>query len=103
MLAYLTDNNRRFRHRNVVFFLGAGASYDHGYPLVGEFLSSRYLTWLCDQCEGLPAGAASMLPDNRDALSYALDEAKAFSKTSTNFEEVLSTYFEGDSYKRVLD
>lgn len=102
MLAYLSENGK-FRYRNIVFLLGAGASYDHGYPLVGEFLSSKYLTWLCDQCAGIGAGAEYMLPDSRDSLAYALAEAKAFSKVSDNFEEVLSEAFQdANSYKRVM-
>jgi NAD-dependent SIR2 family protein deacetylase len=103
MLGYLTDKHR-FRYRNVVFLLGAGASYDHGYPLVGEFLSPKYLRWLCDQCAGLGAGAGAMLPEGSDELSYALSEAEAFKQLSDHFEEVLSKSFDGPppAYDRVL-
>lgn len=99
----LLTNNGEFRYRNIVFLLGAGASYDHGYPLVNEFLSTKYLTWLCDQCEAIPAGADIMLPEQTDPLSYALDEAKSLSSISENFEAVLSECFsDADRYKRVL-
>jgi NAD-dependent SIR2 family protein deacetylase len=96
MQAHLSDAPASLRARNVVFLLGAGASYDHGYPLVGEFLSAKYLTWLCDQCVGVPAGLGD--------LAFALAEAEQFRKTSENFEEVLSTAFKTSAfYKQVLD
>ena len=46
---------RRLRYRRGALLLGAGASYDHGYPLVGDFLSDHYYRWLFDQCAALPA------------------------------------------------
>jgi NAD-dependent SIR2 family protein deacetylase len=96
MQAHLSDAPGSLRARNVLFLLGAGASYDHGYPLVGEFLSPKYLTWLCDQCAGIPAGLGDP--------AFARAEAEQFRKISENFEEVLSTAFETPAlYKRVLD
>jgi len=96
MPAYLSDAQGRLNVRDVVFLLGAGASYNHGYPLVREFLSRQYLKWLCDQCAGLPAGFGDS--------SHALAEAEEFRKISENFEEVLSIAYETPAfYKRVLD
>jgi NAD-dependent SIR2 family protein deacetylase len=96
MHAYLSVAPGFLRPQNVLFVLGAGASYDHGYPLVGEFLNTKYLTWLCDQCAGMPAGLGD--PASRVA------EAEQFRKISENFEELLSTAFETSAfYKRVLD
>lgn len=96
MQAYLSVAPGLLRAQNVLFMLGAGASYDHGYPLVGEFLSTKYLNWLCDQCAGMPAGQGDPAP--------RLAEAEQFRKTSENFEEVLSAAFETSAfYKRVLD
>ena len=96
--AHLTGD-RTFVHRHVTFVVGAGAPYDHGFPLVSEFLSDRYLTWLCDQCAGLPAGDRAP----HDMLTYALGEAAAFRKVSTNFEAVLSDAFPKPAeYDRVL-
>ena len=81
---------------NVVFLLGAGASYDHGYPLVREFLAAKYLAWLFDQCVGIPAGVGDH--------SIALAQAEQFRKTSENFEEVLTAAFETSAdYSRVID
>lgn len=96
MSAYLTQAPGVLRVRNTVFLLGAGASYDHGYPLVREFVSPKYLAWLHDQWIGLP-GVSSDWQQRRA-------EAEEFRKISENFEEVLSIAFETpDLYKRVLD
>jgi NAD-dependent SIR2 family protein deacetylase len=96
MQAYLSVAPGLLRAQNVLFVLGAGASYDHGYPLVREFLSTKYLTWLCDQCAGMPAGQG----DHASRLA----EAEQFRKISENFEELLSAAFETSAvYKRVLD
>lgn len=96
MSAYLSQAPGVLKVRNIVFLLGAGASYDHGYPLVREFVSPKYLAWLHDQWIGLP-GVFTDWPQRRA-------EAEEFRKISENFEEVLSTAFETpDLYKRVLD
>jgi NAD-dependent SIR2 family protein deacetylase len=94
--AYLSQAPGVLKFRNTVFLLGAGASYDHGYPLVREFVNPKYLAWLHDQWVGLP-GVFCDWPQRRA-------EAEEFRKISDNFEVVLSTAFETpDLYQRVLD
>lgn len=89
MRTYLFSNitlQPSFIYSRVTFLLGAGASYALGYPLVREFLDQKYLHWLCDQCDAVPAGRHS--PE--DLLAYLLRESESFRTLSNNIEEVLS-------------
>jgi NAD-dependent SIR2 family protein deacetylase len=94
-MGYLSGGRGSLRSDNLSFLLGAGASYDHGYPLVREFLSPKYLAWLFDQCNGI-------LPFE-PTINFA--QADEFRKISENFEEVLSVTFDkgGIEYNTALD
>ncbi|APV51688.1 hypothetical protein BWI17_19515 [Betaproteobacteria bacterium GR16-43] len=89
---------RRTMYPRFAWVLGAGASYDHGYPLVAEFLSDRYFRWLCDQCVALPA--SYMGPHN--SLDRFLAAVDRYAAISGNFEEVLSTLHAKDGYEEVV-
>lgn len=96
---YLAEPGR-LRYRRIAFLLGAGASYDHGYPLVREFLSPQYFRWLCDQCAALPAGYGSPDVMFQDFLA-AVERYRAISE---DFEQVLSTvYARRGTYAELLD
>ena len=99
VITYLVEPDR-LRFRRIVFVLGAGASYDHGYPLVREFLSSQYFRWLCDQCAGMPAGYG----DQKDMLEEFLAAVDRYRLVAADFERVLSALYPNPTaYAKAVD
>ena len=89
---------RRLPYRRVALLLGAGASYDHGYPLVGEFLSDHYYRWLFDQCAALPASFGEAKLDD------FLTGVGRYRAIANDFEELLSrVYGQPELYAELLE
>jgi NAD-dependent SIR2 family protein deacetylase len=94
---YLAET-RRLRYERIVLLLGAGASYDHGYPLVGEFLSPQYYRWLFDECAAMPASFGDA------KLDYFLAAIDRYRGVASNFEEVLSqVYGQEEPYAELVE
>jgi NAD-dependent SIR2 family protein deacetylase len=89
---------RKLRSRRVALVLGAGASYDHGYPLVGEFLSEQYYRWLFDQCAAIPGSFGEA------QLEYFVAGVSRYRTIADNFEEVLSrVYGQPEPYAELVE